>query len=73
MLQRLEDALSKQGFCFFLPRNDYVTFLNPDKKMMTVQRNCDAYWLFLGDEPSPHQILWESDDLQDLLDYLLLL
>ena len=73
MLQRLEDALSKQGFCFFLPRKDYVTFLNPDKNIMTVQRSGRLYWLYLGGAPFPPQILHDSKDLQDLLDYLLML
>ena len=73
MLQRLEDTLSKQGFCFFLPREDYVTFLNPDKNIMTVQRREGVYWLYLGGVPAANQMLHAFNDLQDLLDYLLIL
>jgi hypothetical protein len=71
MLQQLETALSKQGYCFFRPVDDYVTFLNPDKQMMTMQKLWTAYWLFLGDKPDATQLLRGSNDLQELIDFLL--
>jgi hypothetical protein len=71
MLQELENALSRQGFCFFRPVDDYVTFLNPDKQMMTLQKQWSAYWLFLGNKPASSQLLRGSNDLQELIDFLL--